>query len=85
MKADRDFARELADLQEALTTAQQELARYQGAKAALGSQKAEIVKLCTQLGVEPKREAVQAALDATEAELERELAAADKLLRKVEK
>jgi chromosome segregation ATPase len=74
---DRDFAAELHAREAEIAQAQQDLGRLQAEKAALGRTKAEIIAACKELGVEPKRDIIEAEIERVQKDLQRELAAID--------
>ena len=79
--ADRDFVAELHALEQQVADAQRQQGRLQSDKAALSRHKAEIVTTCAELGVAPKRELIEAEIEATAAKLGAELKAIDTELR----
>lgn len=79
---ERDFSAELNELQGQMNAAQRRLGELEGAKQALAPQRSTIVALCQKLNIEPKREAIAAAIAAGEAELADTLKTIDADLKK---
>ena len=77
-----DYTAELTRLQGEVTAARNRLAELEGMKKMLGNQRSQIVTLCQQAGIEPKRESVEAAIAQTEAQLQSLITNIDSALKK---
>ena len=77
-----DYTAELTRLQSEVTSARNRLSELEGMKKMLGNQRSQIVALCKQAEVEPKRETVEAAIAQTEEQLQSLITQIDSALKK---